>query len=118
MAKLIITRINLASPDGVSVPFPFGDATRCSVMIKLASGKSWGTAVAALQASAMLGHEEQEDLELEEWGAFSPARTFDTNSVFPVTDIPVADKGHGRLRTTTADGASDPAALAIIRLAK
>jgi hypothetical protein len=108
-------RANLASDQWASPPITTGGALRITVQVNDdADTYTWGNAVLELQYSALLGTNEDGTL-LEQWASFSPAVTFTTGNRSK-RNISISGAGFVRLRTSTADGGADPAAIVTWRL--
>jgi hypothetical protein len=107
-------RLNLTSTLEFMEPLHVGQTNKLAVDVILGSGFSWGSAVVALQWSIKVGKDDDGNV-WEQWNAFSPARTLSSTTT-NLVNVPVGGLSFIRLVATTADGASDPNAIAVFRL--
>ena len=105
---------NLASPDFASAPIRVGSATVLSLAIAPSSTYS-GTGWTVELQYALTIERDSRGVDLTNWRSFSPTLTF-TNTTRSRTNIAVPGVGWVRLRTITAAGAGDPAALVTLQL--
>jgi len=99
--------LNLTTPDDEYPYFHSGQFTHLTVAVKAdTTTYTWGTAVATLQFSPMIGvNDDGEDV--DDWQAFPTSTTLTTSSM-SARGVSIAGAGWLRLHVTTAAGAADP----------
>lgn len=94
--------ISLAAEGSTSIPLLVAGAVRFSVSVTQASTFTWSSGVIAVEWTV--------DPDADRWQAFNPARELNVSNQ-SYANIGVAGLLAVRLRTTTAQGSADPAAV-------
>ena len=97
------TTINLTTVEGVTSWIPVGECNKLTCEIVPASGYTWSSAVVDLEWVTCTGAEDDRSQ------TYSPAVQMTTDAKY-LANVSVTNRGYIRFKTSTGEGANDPAA--------